>query len=687
VANYGYWGIPINNNEEYVLSLYAKCSTVPGNLDVALENASGKQYARQKMTGITGEWMQYSCILRPNSTDPAARLVISSSDSGTIWLDVVSLFPKATFKNRQNGLRKDLVEMLDGLRPAFVRFPGGCWVEGESLKFSYRWKQTIGNIAERVEKYNLWKYHSTNGLGYHEYLQLCEDLGAKALFVVNCGMSHTEIVPMAEMGPWVQDALDAVEYARGSMDTQWGALRARNGHPAPFDLTYMEIGNENGGSEYDERYALFYDALKAKYPDLHLIADVWGGVPKSRPVEIVDQHYYSSPKFFENNTNRYDTTDRKSGKIYVGEYAVTEGKGAGNLRGALGEAAFMTGMERNSDVVIMSSYAPLFANVNKKAWNPDLINFDGTRVYGTPSYYVQKMFAENQGDVTLPVQLNVANDAIEQPAVPHGAIGLGTWETQSEYKNVRVAKNGKVIYESDFNNRFNEWASIHGEWKVSGGALQQLVQGGDMRIVAGDTSWQDYTYTLEARKLSGDEGFLILFDVKDTDNWLWWNIGGWGNTRHGIELCDEGGKSIIGKRVEGSVTTGKWYRIKIEVNKTSVRCYLDDQLIHDVNLLQQPVKPLYVSASRNSVAGEIILKVVNVTRNEVVAGINLKGTWTPQIKGEAVTLSSSDPSDENTLEFPKRVFPMVKSLDKITANFQYKFPSYSLTILKLFREK
>ena len=227
----------------------------------------------------------------------------------------------------------------------------------------------------------------------------------------------------------------------------WGAVRAKNGHPAPFNLKYMEIGNENGGPAYHERYALFYDAIKAKYPQMNLVADEWSGTPKNRPVEIVDEHYYSTPEFFIANAGKYDSYDRAGRKVYVGEYAVTQGCGQGNLRAAVGEAAFMTGMERNSDVVLMASYAPLFANVHYKKWNPDLIDFDSSRVYGIPSYYVQQMFSQNRGDVVLPVTVTAPEVA---PAARSGAIGVGTWRTQAEFKDIKVTRGDETLFTCDF---------------------------------------------------------------------------------------------------------------------------------------------------------------------------------------------------------------------------------------------
>ncbi|MCL5096899.1 MAG: alpha-L-arabinofuranosidase [Candidatus Omnitrophica bacterium] len=428
LVNRGYWGMAVSKNSSYRFSMAARCGEgFTGPLNVALESQSGQTLAEGTIGGLRESWQTFTLDLAPLATNPRAALVISPQKNGTVWLDMVSLLPKNTWKG--HGLRPDLAGMLAGLKPSFVRFPGGCWVEGDELKYSYHWKDTIGDIAHRQPLWNIWQYHATQGLGFHDYLQLCEDLGAEPLFVINVGMSHREVVPMDQMGQWVQDALDAIEYANGPVQSVWGGLRARNGHPAPFNLKYLEIGNENSGPVYQERYALFYDAIKARYPTMKLIADV---PTEKRPSDLVDEHYYSSPEFFINHAEHYDTYDRQGPRVYVGEYAVTQNCGQGNLRGALGEAAFMTGIERNADLVVMASYAPLFANVNYKKWNPDLIDFDSAGVYGIPSYYVQKMFSENRGDVVLPADIEISS--AEHEDAHHGGIGLGTWEIQAEFK-------------------------------------------------------------------------------------------------------------------------------------------------------------------------------------------------------------------------------------------------------------
>jgi len=678
VTNGGWWGIALAKGATYDLALWARAGDgFTGPIEVTLESADGKTaYAERKVEGLGADWKLFGLALVANAADPAARLAIRADRPGTVWLDMVSLFPRQTYKNRPNGMRPDLAGMLADLRPAFVRFPGGCWVEGDTLAFAQRWKQTIGDLADRRTQYNIWQYMSTNGLGYHEYLQLCEDLGAEPLFVINCGMAHKDHVPMDQMAEWVQDALDAVEYANGPIDSKWGALRAKAGHAPPFGLKYMEIGNENGGPVYNERYRLFYDAIKAKHPAMHLVADVR---PDKHPVEIVDEHYYSSPEFFCQNAYRYDSYKRDGPKIYVGEYAVTAGAGKGNLRAALGEAAFMTGMERNSDVVVMASYAPLFANVNYKKWNPDLINFDSSRVFGTPSYWVQKLFSENRGEAVLPCRVAAATAG---PApLPHGAVGVGTWNTQAEYKDVKVTQGDKVLLESSLATDAAGWKPAKGEWKVQDGAYRQMKLEPDERSVAGDPAWTDYTLSLKARKIGGAEGFLILFHAADHDNFAWWNLGGWGNARHAIEVATGGSKSIMGNEVGGKIETGRWYDIRIECKGRAVKCFLDGKRVHDATY-PPPPSPLYAVAGRAG-PGEVILKVVNVSGEPQETAIELAGAKKVAPAGTAIVLKSASPQDENTLDQPTKVAPVTEKLEGAAAAFKRTFPPWSVTVLRL----
>ena len=456
-----------------------------------------------------------------------------------------------------------------------------------------------------------------------------------------------------------------------------GAVRARNGHPKPFHLKYLEIGNENGGPRYQERYALFHDALQKSHPEIRLIANE---PVTTRPMDILDEHYYSSPQFFIQNATKYDSYDRQGPKIYVGEYAVTENGGQGNLRAALGEAAFMVGMERNSDVVVMASYAPLFTNVHYKKWNPDLINFDSARVYGLPSYYVQQLFARNRPDVLLPVQLDTPTTA----AVPvqRGAIGVGTWATQAEYRDIKVVQGHKTLFASDFSGGSKGWRFHDGQWQAADGVLRQSGRGVDFRALAGDPSWTDYTLTLKARKLGGAEGFLILVRVKDDNNWVWWNIGGWGNVRHALERCDDGSKSPLGQSVSGQVETGRWYDVRVEVQGDRIRCFLDDRLINQAVYAPITVSTLHAVAGRVKATGEVILKVVNVSAQPQETIIQLRGVKAVAPQAAAVVLTSADPSNENSLEQPAKVAPVTGTV-KAAPNFRHTFPANSLTVLRL----
>ena len=680
LENKGYWGMNIIRGEAYRLRLAARAGAgFHGSLTVKLLNSSGDVLATGQISSLTGRWDYYSLDLNAEAGDPKARLQIASSGPGSLCLDMVSLMPKKTWKN--HGLRTDLAQALDDLHPAFMRFPGGNWVEGDDIAHMYHWKDTIGDIDSRTPLWNTWGYNTTQGLGYYEYLQLCEDLGAEPLFGINDGMAlNGIIVPMGRMGQWVQDALDAIEYANGPTNSVWGGLRAQAGHPEPFHLKYMEIGNENGGPDYVERWPLLANAIRAKYPEMQLImtTDLRGRpYPQNPAPDIIDEHYYETPESFMRRATQYDAYSRKGPKIFLGEYAVTEKAGLGNLRAAIGEAAFMTGMERNSDIVTLASYAPLFVNLNHRAWNPDMINFDSAHWYGIPSYYVQQMFSRNRGDVTLPITVDSPKS---EAGVERGAIGVGTWRTQSEYKDIQVtAPDGTVLFKSDFSKNSDGWKKIgDGNWRVSDGALQQTSDGDSVRAIAGDKTWTDYTLTLKARKLGGNEGFLICFHIADDDDQTWWNLGGWGNTQGAIQ-----NGATIDARPE-YIQTGTWYDLKLVVNGKHVKCYLDGSLVHDVDYQNDgQVSSLYACAAQEETTGDLIVKVVNTsaqaltTRVDLLDATNLTGT------GTATVLTSANPGDENSLENPSKVAPQIGAVNFAGTSLTRAFPGNSFTVLRL----
>jgi alpha-L-arabinofuranosidase len=672
LENDGYWGMNMVRGQTCVFKVAVRADEAfSGPLLARVLGAAGDELARGEINGLGSEWQYYTLKLTPVSSDPKARLEISAKGKGAFYLDMVSLLPAKTWKN--HGLRTDLAQAVDALHPSFMRFPGGNWVEGDDVAHMYHWKNTIGNIDARAPLWNTWGYNTTQGLGFHEYLQLCEDLGAAPLFCINAGLSLHDSVPMGQMGQWVQDALDAIEYANGPTNSVWGALRANNGHPAPFGLKYMEIGNENGGAEYRERWRAIYHAIKQTYPDMQLCTPVWGGYPESPPPDMIDEHYYAAPEFFMRQASRYDTYDRHGPKVFVGEYAVTERVGKGNLRAAIGEAAFMTGLERNSDIVVMASYAPLFVNLNHRAWNPDLINFDSARWYGLPGYYVQQLFSQYRGDVTLPITVDSPN----MEAAPNsGAIGVGSWRTRVEYKDIQVTSGGKTLYASDFAAGTNGWRFLGpGEWSVADGTLRQSSDNEFVRAIIGDKSWTNYTYSLKARKLGGNEGFLVLFRVNNDDDKSWWNLGGWGNTAYGIEMND------VVTQIPGSIQTGRWYDIRVEVTGPTVKCYLDGKLIHSVQHASLP--SLYASATRDSKSGDLILKVVNGASEKIDTAIHLEGAPKLSGAGQSIVLSSDNPSDENSLDAPTKVSPKTLPLSVSGPDFQQVFPGNSLTVLRI----
>ena len=411
VANSGFWGIPVAASRSYKVSFFAKASAgFSGPLTVDVEGADGTVYAKGRVNGVGTGWKQFTTTIRTGDDAPstaAARFVVSAQtgSGATLWLDDVSLFPP-TYGNVKNGLRTDLMTKIAGLKPSFIREPGGNYLEGNTLATRFDWKNTIGPVWTRPgHQDDAWGYWSTDGMGLLEYLEWAESLGAQPLLAVYAGYNlNGSHVDVSQLGPYVQDALDEIQYATGSTKTVWGAKRAADGHPKPFSIGYVEVGNEDqfdGSGSYDGdngRFAQFYDAIKKAYPSIKVIATT---TVKSRTPDVVDEHYYETPAWMNSHANLYDSTSRSGPKIMVGEWASQEGKPTPDLNAALGDASWLTGLERNSDIVTQEAYAPLLANVNSVQWNTNLIGFDALTSYGSPSYYAQSMLAQHHGDQVL----------------------------------------------------------------------------------------------------------------------------------------------------------------------------------------------------------------------------------------------------------------------------------------------
>ena len=421
ISNDGYWGIPVKPNTTYKGSFFAKSSeSEDKTLTVGIESTDGKIiYASTKVSGVSDKWQAFhftfttSADIKPTAD---AKFVILANEKGIYWFNLVSLFPP-TYDNTPNGNRPDIMEMLAAMKPKFLRFPGGNYLEGNTFSSRFEWEKTIGNIADRPGHMSPWGYRSTDGMGLLEFLEWCEDLKMQPLLAVFAGytLNRDHLDSGAYLKPFVDEALDEIQYVTGDVTTKWGAERAKDGHPKPFTLNYVEIGNEDGfdlSGSYAQRYLQFYDAIKAKYPNLHIISTVGGRDPlgrrvpaPSRNLNIVDEHYYRSAFQMEENASQFDSYNRKGPKVFVGEWATREGSPTTNMNAALGDAAWMSGMERNSDLVILASYAPLFVNVNPGGmeWKSDLIGYNALTSYGSPSYYAQTMFSNNLGDRVVPI--------------------------------------------------------------------------------------------------------------------------------------------------------------------------------------------------------------------------------------------------------------------------------------------
>ena len=695
LINEGFWGINAVQGRTYKLSLFAK-GNYKGGLKARLISADGKTvYAETTVDAAIGKkWNKYTAELTANANDPKAQFELVFDGKGTVTLDVVSLFPP-TFMNRPNGLRPDLAQLLYNIRPKFVRFPGGCYVEGqESPENAFHWEKTIGPIEQRPGHKNVnWRYRTSDGMGFDEYLQLAEDLNAKPLYVVNVGLWHGGMTPVDSIQPWIDECMNALEYANGPVTSKYGALRAKNGHPEPYNIEYLEIGNENNqpdpalqSDHYYERFKKFKDAVLAKYPNMHLIGNVvaWGDDnpiwDSKESVELLDEHYYRNPAWFAENFNKYDTYNRKGSEIYVGEYAVTQGFGnMGSLDAALGEAVYMMGIENNSDIVTMASYAPIFANLNDRMWAPDMIQFTSDKVFGTPSYYVQNLMANNVG--TRVLKVNQTNpykygDVQVKPAVCR--VGMGTWGTQVSFEDKGYTDaNGNALPMT-----LQELPTdVRGTWKVDGNIIKQTSNGEScIRLNPGEITSEGYIYKVRARKDAGNEGFLLIFNYVDDKNYCWLNLGGWNNTQHGIEQIVDGAKGQVAT-VSGNIETGRWYDIELKVKGDSIFASLDGKEIFASKLRANTLPGVFSTATLDENTGEVILKVANTSSENTTAEICLQGKTISNAK--LIRLSAKNGKEENTIDNPTNVYPTETFVTTSTDGAVVEIPANSLNIFRL----
>ncbi len=682
MANTGFDGIPLDAGAKYDFSLFVRLTDWSGDsaITVTLEGEDGSTCGSLVLKGAGALWNKLEGTITCGKKMNSARLLVTTKGSGTLDLDMVSLFPQDTFKGRKNGLRKDLVLALKDLNPKFLRFPGGCASHGNAITNMYRWKDSIGPVEQRKPNWSIWSYHQTYGLGYFEYFQLCEDLGMEALPVVpvgvTCGFAKYECVPMNELQPHIQDVVDLIEFANGPDTSKWGAERAKMGHPKPFNIKFISLGNEEHDTpELRERFPLFVEAVRKAYPDIKIIGT--SGLGTTPPlyglmgdlkVYSSDEHYYEPPAWFLRNQNRFDNFDRSKPKVFVGEYAAHDVGRQNTLFAALSEAAYLTGVERNGDIVDMTCYAPLLARQGHTQWTPDLIYFDKRRVLRSANYYVQQLFAQNKGDVYLPNTTAVKSDW--KPATISGCVGVGTWNTAIEVAEVTV--NGRKLDPAKWKSTQGNFQMREGNYVQSDATAAPAISFGD-EVFSGDT----VTYTVRARKTGGAEGFLVRFGAKDGKDGYWWNVGGWGNSRHAIEEFFGEAKTAV-TEVPGSIKDGQWYDLKVVLTPGRIQCFLDGQPIHDYKIRPAAIS---VASALDRGTGEVIIKLVNPSPEPVAARISLPGVKQVAAQARLITLSGAKEA-VNTFEDPDTVKPVTSEI-AVASEFNHTIPAMAVQFIRV----
>lgn len=676
VRNSGFWGLGFRSGAAYRVVAHVRSVNGKEQKIAILGEQSNGVPLTSRISGVTkgSAWTRIEGILTAQQTFNKGYLTIELSTQGRVDIDFVSCFPLKTWKNRPNGLRPDLAKMIEDLKPGFVRFPGGCVVEGGSIESSYHWKDGLGAVENRTERWNAWNYRRTHGVGAFEYLQLCEDLNAQPMWVgfagQTCVYRNAQHVPLNNMNWVIQDNLDFLQYTVGSPSTPWGQKRALAGRTSPFRDPLIEIGNENMGPEYESRYRLLYDQVNALFPNLTTIADY--KIAKT-DFDFVDEHYYNAPSWFFNEFKHYDTYDRAQKPIYVGEVAVTSDEGGpdkGNMIAALSEGVFLMGCENNADVVKMVSYAPLLAHVEGRSGWHGMILFDSLHVAGTVSYHLWKLFHTNRPDITLPTSFSSGQQA---PEVLSGKVGVGTWLTSAEYKDISVTQGNSVLFDSN-SNPFNNTVQEGGQWESKRRVLRQTDIGTGF-FTLGETSWTDYTLRMKARKIQGAEGFLILFGDK-TGQRYWWNLGGWGNQEHGIER----NRALVGKRVAGSIETNRWYDIEVSVAGGRIVCKLDGKIIHD--LATETRSDVFATSGYDQKRGEVIIKLVNATPTAKAFSLSMEGIKSPASTALVTKLHADNPQANNTLMYPNTVVPSSQTIQWPPQNGLVTVEPYGLAIIR-----
>ena len=679
VVNEGFnTGLPLEEGEKYNLSIYSKkYEDKDMIIEVSITSEEGKVLDSTVITVDDNDWKKYTAVLSPKSTTFSGRLKISFKSIGKLSIDHVSLFPQDTFMNRENGLRKDIADLLDDLKPKFLRFPGGCLVHGGSVNSEdrdsmYRWKNTIGDVIDRPARKGNWGYNQTLGLGYYEYFCLSEDLGAKPLPVLPGGYNPHQraSVPIEEIGEWVDEALDLIEFANGDENTKWGKVRADLGHKEPFNLEYIAIGNEEVGEEFFERYPYFQKAINERYPEIKVIGTSgpftaggefergWNSAIENK-ADLVDEHYYTAPEWFLANIDRYSTYKEEDPKVFLGEYATW----GNTYYNALVEAAFMTRLQENAHAVGLACYAPLLCNVGYVNWKPDLIWFDNHQVFGTPNYYVQKLFMHHQGDYLLETAMeNVKEPIVKEPVDFTGDISLEVVECSSSYRDIKIINDvtGEIY-------NFDDHVLTKENNKI--------------KLMSLDSN--NYTISYKAKQTEGHRGFFVSFGGKNNKDRYFWEVGGWQN--QDAAICEEkrGRNSCLTQSCI-MVDSEHEYDMMVKVNdKGLIETYIDGEKFQSILVNPVIVEELYTVSSVEEITGDIIIKVVNINNEQKEAIIKLKGEKDKSYNVIIDEMKDFALEGENTFENPTKISSSQRTIKVDSNEFEYTFAKESVTVLRI----
>ncbi len=708
VWNIGYAGVPVKNQDTYKFYLFLK-NDCDFNLKVTLESKDKKVYGEAvKNVSKSSEWQRVDFEINSEGEDFDGVIALSADREVKAVIGFTSLMPEKTYNN--HGLRTDIVEMLKGLTPKFMRYPGGCIVEGLSKETAMRFPNTIGPVWERPSHNLMWHYRTTNGFGYHEFLQLCEDINMEPMYVCNCGMSCQarvgEYFEEDTVDAILQETLDALEYAMGDENTKYGAMRVAAGHKEPFNIKYLEIGNENFGKEYNERYAKFYEALKKAYPDVIYISNAHTE-RDGLPTECVDEHYYSAPEFFLENETRFDSYDRNAPFIFLGEYAVNGGNTIASMECAMAEAVFLTGVERNQDIVKLSAYAPLFQNSDYTAWKPNLIVFDNHQIYGIPSYHAIAMMGANRGKEVVKTDIETEM----QPPIYMGIPGIQCEKEGLTFKNAKV--NGKpvdisrMVYGAvekdgdlyalkqcksihEFTGKNDVWNKTFGDF-IRGRRRPGAPSEDDfMWAVFGDENLEEYTFEIDMKFDRENPVTLSVWNYhpetdagcnepKDYD-WHFgsvrrqnWKIAEGKSTTRFRHMFDP---DAVTDEKDVEIDYTKFNTYKVVADHYGYTCYINDV---EVQSHKHNLHPAVYSVTTTD-DENIIVKLVNASEAEECATVEFDCEIGKEYTAEVL---AATPESQNSMENKLNVSPVLKTFECDGKAIDYKLPAYSVNILKV----